>query len=244
MAGLPATSIGFETLAEGEHELELNAGGKTRRVIFDSAEGPSLAIFLRTDRNVGGLRIHTGEDGATIYLDGKKYRRLTRRGRALIYLYPNQYTVRIEKQGFRVPAEQTVRIRKGEQSRLDFKLTPLPTTATLKIPNGMPGATVLIDGTRSASFRRMAVSRRRTLSRDGTASRFAKTSINSESRAGFSKRTARSRSTVCSKARWERCAWKSARPRSRRASAYGAKARGTIAPSSTRRCSSKRAPTR
>ena len=144
--GLPATSIGFETLAEGEHELELNAGGKTRRVIFDSAEGPSLAIFLQTDRNVGGLRIHTGQDGATIYLDGKKYRRLTRRGRALIYLYPNQYTVRVEKQGFRAPSEQTVQIRKGEQSRLDFKLTPLPTTATLKIPNGIPGATVLIDG--------------------------------------------------------------------------------------------------
>ena len=146
LAGLPATSIGFETLAEGEHELELNAGGKTRRVIFDSAEGPSLAIFLQTDRNVGGLRIQTGEDGATIYLDGKKYRRQTRRGRALIYLYPNQYTVRVEKQGFRVAPEQTVQIRKGEQSRLDFKLTPLPTTATLKIPNGMPGATVLIDG--------------------------------------------------------------------------------------------------
>ena len=146
LSGLPATSLGFDALAKGEHELELNAGGKTRRVIFDSAEGPSLAIFLRTDRNVGGLRIHTGEDGATIYLDGKKYRRLTRRGRALIYLYPNQYTVRVEKQGFRVAPEQTVQIRKGEQSRLDFKLTPLPTTATLKIPNGIPGATVLIDG--------------------------------------------------------------------------------------------------
>ncbi len=146
LSGLPATSLGFDALAKGEHELELNAGGKTRRVIFDSAEGPSLEIFLRTDRNVGGLRIHTGEDGATIYLDGKKYRRLTRRGRALIYLYPNQYTVRVEKQGFRVAPEQTVQIRKGEQSRLDFKLTPLPTTATLKIPNGIPGATVLIDG--------------------------------------------------------------------------------------------------
>ena len=146
LSGLPATSLGFDALAKGEHELELNAGGKTRRVIFDSAEEPSLAIFLRTDRNVGGLRIHIGEDGATIYLDGKKYRRLTRRGRALIYLYPNQYTVRVEKQGFRVAPEQTVQIRKGEQSRLDFKLTPLPTTATLKIPNGIPGATVLIDG--------------------------------------------------------------------------------------------------
>ncbi len=146
LSGLPATSLGFDALAKGEHELELNAGGKTRRVIFDSAEGPSLEIFLRTDRNVGGLRIHTGEDGATIYLDGKKYRRLTRRGRALIYLYPNQYTVRVEKQDFRVAPEQTVQIRKGEQSRLDFKLTPLPTTATLKIPNGIPGATVLIDG--------------------------------------------------------------------------------------------------
>ena len=146
LAGLPATSLGFDSLAEGAHELELSAGGKPRRVIFDSAEGPSLAAFLQTDRNVGGLRIHTGEDDAAIYLDGKKYRRRTRRGRALIYLYPNQYSVRVEKKGFRAPAEQVVQIRKGEQGRLDFKLTPLPTTATLKIPNGLPGATVLLDG--------------------------------------------------------------------------------------------------
>ena len=146
LAGLPATSLGFDTLDEGAHELELSAGGKTRRVTFDSAEGPSLTAFLQTDRNVGGLRIHTDEDDTTIYLDGKKYRRRTRRGRALIYLYPNQYSVRVEKEGFQAPAEQVVQIRKGEQSRLNFKLTPLPTTATLKIPNGIPGATVLLDG--------------------------------------------------------------------------------------------------
>ena len=132
-------------LAPGTHELAITAGGNTRKVDFDSLESPVLATFIQSDRNVGGLRIDTGEDGVSVYLNGEKYRRETRRGRLLIYLYPKTYSVRVEKDGFRPSKEQTVEVRKGERVALDFKLEPLPTTATLRIRNSVPGAQVLLD---------------------------------------------------------------------------------------------------
>ena len=142
----PGANPESNTLAEGAHELEVRTAGRPHRVVFDSGDGPSLAAFLQTDRNVGALRIDTEEDDVTIFLNGKKYRRKTRRGRALIYLYPNKYSVRVEKDGFRSPEEQVAEIKKGEQRRLDFRLVSLPATASLKIRNGVPGASVLVDG--------------------------------------------------------------------------------------------------
>jgi tetratricopeptide (TPR) repeat protein len=136
----------WSDLTEATHELQVTAGGKTRKVDFDSLPSPMLATFIQSDRNVGGLRIDTGEDGVAIFLNGEKYRRVTRRGRALIYLFPKTYSVRVEKEGFRPSGEQSVEVRKGERVALDFRLEPLPTTATLRIRNGVPGAQVLLDG--------------------------------------------------------------------------------------------------
>ena len=115
-------------------------------MIFDSQPSPVLTAFVQSDRNVGGLRINTGEDDVAIYLNGEKYRRVTRRGRLLIYLYPKTYRVRAEKAGFRPTQEQAVDVKKGEQVSLDFTFDPLPTTATLRIRDGVPGGQVLLDG--------------------------------------------------------------------------------------------------
>ena len=138
----------WNDLTEGSHELQVTTGGKSSKLIFDSQPAPVLAAFVQSDRNVGGLRINTGEDDVAVYLNGEKYRRLTRRGRLLIYLYPKTYRVRAEKEGFRPTPEQAIDVKKGEQVTLDFTLDPLPTTATLRIRDGVPGTQVLLDGNR------------------------------------------------------------------------------------------------
>ncbi|MDA1312841.1 MAG: PEGA domain-containing protein [Acidobacteria bacterium] len=140
------TATEWNDLGEGAHEIEVKTGGTTRKVEFDSLPSPLLAAFIQSDRNVGGLRIDAAEDGVAIFLNGDKYRRVTRRGRLLIYLYPKTYSVRVEKEGFRPSGEQTVAVRKGEQVALNFTLEPLPTTATLRIRDGAPGTQVLLDG--------------------------------------------------------------------------------------------------
>jgi len=52
----------------------------------------------------------------------------------------------VAKEGFENEPEQRVAVRKGEESKLEFKLRPLPRVATLSISGGPPGAQVLLDG--------------------------------------------------------------------------------------------------
>jgi hypothetical protein len=136
------SNLEWENLSAGSHDLQLTTGGKTHEIVLETSSAPRIMAFLRSDRNVGGVRIQTGEDGVSIFLNGEKYRRLTKNGRALLYLYPKKYRVRVEKEGFESPAEQVVEVRKGAQARLDFKLTPLPATATLSIRGAVPRADV------------------------------------------------------------------------------------------------------
>ncbi len=145
----------FTGLSEGSHELTLAAGQDRQSVFFDAGPQPALTAFIQTDRNYGALRIRTGMDGANVYLNGKKYRRATRNGELVVYLYPEQYSVWVEKDGFRSPAAKTVAIRAGERSRLDFSLSPLQTSPFLagsaafgsEVPlNGSAPATMGLEG--------------------------------------------------------------------------------------------------
>jgi PEGA domain len=149
--GQPVGKLGsdglvLDNLSEGTHELTLGSGKQQRKFVFDSTPAPLLAAYLSSDRNVGTLRVNTAEDGVQIFLNGTAYRYKTLHGRRLIYLHPKRYEVRVEKDGFRSPEVQTVEINKGEEARLDFELSPLPQTATLRIANGISGTEVWIDG--------------------------------------------------------------------------------------------------
>jgi serine/threonine-protein kinase len=145
---VPAEGLDLPNLPEGAHEVKLGQGNEQLTFAFNAGGVPTLAAFLKSDRNVGGLRIETGEDAVTVYLNGQEYRRKTQRGRLLIYLMPRQYSVRVEKPGFEAVGEQVAEVVRGEETRLEFKFTPLPETASLTIRNAPPGAEVLVDGGR------------------------------------------------------------------------------------------------
>jgi serine/threonine-protein kinase len=145
---VPPDGLELRDLAEGTHEITLGAGKDQLNVAFQSSAVPSLAVFLKSDRNVGGLRLETKEDGATVYINGQPYRRKTQRGRLLVYLVPRNYTVRVEKEGFEPSAEQTIEVVRGEEVNLTFNLAPLPQTAVLIVRNAPPGAEVIADGVR------------------------------------------------------------------------------------------------
>jgi hypothetical protein len=149
--GQPVGKLGTDALvlndlSAGSHELTLGSGKQQRKFVFDSTAAPLLAAYLGSDRNVGTLRLVTGEDDVAIFINGTPYRNKTVRGRRLIYLTPKQYEIRVAKDGFRAPAVQTVEIRKGEEAQLKFEMSPLPKTATLRINNGVSGTEVWIDG--------------------------------------------------------------------------------------------------
>jgi hypothetical protein len=89
-----------------------------------------------------------GQDGASVFLNGKLQRQLTQAGQLrLPNLELKDYVVQVSKSGFQDPPQQTIRLRKGEPARLIFNLQPQPHLASLTIQGGAPGTTVLVDQT-------------------------------------------------------------------------------------------------
>lgn len=154
--GRPVGTVGknaldLPQLAPGQHELVLQErAGLPRKLSFESGARPGITACLLADRNVGALRILTGEDGAEVFINGRKQRRATSRGRLLLYLPPKQYAVRVEKPGLVAP-EQNVEVRRGEEAKLEFKLEP--PKAVLVISRAPAGAEVWLDGVRAGSVR-------------------------------------------------------------------------------------------
>jgi eukaryotic-like serine/threonine-protein kinase len=145
-ANVDSNGLDFTDLSTGTHELILDGpAGQHDRVVFDAQPSASVYASLRTNRNVGELRVTANEDDAEVYINGEKYKRKTTHGRLLIYLAPKQYTVRLQKDGF-APVEQTVEMKNGEETAADFKL--LPAKATLSVRHAPPGSDVLVDGNR------------------------------------------------------------------------------------------------
>lgn len=136
------TGLTVEGLQEGPH----NVDGTGSAASFLADNQPRLALALNTDRNVGGLRIVTGQDGATVYLNDKPYRRKTSQGSLLVFVYPGSYRVRVEKPGFITSTEYTAEVRKGARAQIEADLKPEPKLATLKILGAPVGAQVRIDG--------------------------------------------------------------------------------------------------
>ncbi|HEY2015085.1 MAG TPA: protein kinase [Bryobacteraceae bacterium] len=134
-------------LAQGNHELAIGEGASLRSMVVSVGSAPTLTVFLKSDRNVGTLVLVTGEDGARVFLDGKEYRRKTQKGQVRIAnLASKEYAVRVAKDGFQDAPEQRVTIRKGEELKLELKLTPVPKMASLALAGALPGAQVLLDG--------------------------------------------------------------------------------------------------
>ena len=147
MGTISSAPLELPNLLPGTHDLVLGTGKDERKVSFQVGTTPALTVFLSTDRNVGNLLIVTGEDGATVLLNGRKYPRTTRRGELVIAnLEPKRYTVAVVKDGFQKAPQQEVNVQKGQVEKLVFALQPAPTVASLVIAGATPLAEVLLDG--------------------------------------------------------------------------------------------------
>jgi hypothetical protein len=129
----------------GDQTLTIGEGKDQRKLVVPFGPTPSLTAFLKADVvDKGTLVVSTGEDGATVFVNGTPYWRKTKRGELRIQTL-GSLTVKVAKPGFEPPPEQTVEIKKGEETRVAFVLTPVQTVAALEIRNGVVGTQVLID---------------------------------------------------------------------------------------------------
>jgi len=141
-----ADGVELTAMSPGPHSLAVRQANDLHTVEMEIGTVPTLTLFLGSDLNVAALLVVTGEDKAQVFLDGQLYKRQTKAGQLLITnLSPKKYAVRVAKSGFQEVAEESVTLKKGQQSRLTFKLVALPKLATLSIQGGVPGTEVRVD---------------------------------------------------------------------------------------------------
>jgi hypothetical protein len=136
--------VDLQNFREGDNELAIGEARDQRTFRENFGRTPMLTVFLKSDLNAGTLIVSTDEDGVRVFINGKEYRRKTQRGEVRIPIL-GKVNVKVSKDGFEDPPQMTAEVKKGADTRLDFKLTPTPKTATLEIVGGTPGAEVLID---------------------------------------------------------------------------------------------------
>jgi len=143
-----ANGADMPAVPAGDHTLSLSLGKDRHTVDLGIGSGPTLAVYLLSDQNIGTLVVTTGEDDMVqVYLDGQLQKHETRGGQLRIpNLAPKDYVVRVAKSGFQDVAEQKVTIHKGEQARVAFKLEAIPHLAALAIEGAPAQSEILIDG--------------------------------------------------------------------------------------------------
>jgi len=143
---VPADGLDLPSVARGSHELTVSRGSEEYKLAVEATPAPALTAFVESGQNVGTLVVVTGQDKATVFLNGKALTQQTQAGQLRVAnLEPKDYVVRVAKPGFQDVAQQHIRIRKGQQARVVFGLLPVPHMAQLIIQGGPAGATVLID---------------------------------------------------------------------------------------------------
>ncbi len=143
LGSIGAEGLSLSQLSAGDHTLTVGTGGDAKNIIANLGTGPKLVAFLKRDVEAGTLVVVTGEDDATVFLNGKPLARKTRSGRLRIpFLGVRSYRVKVAKDGFEAPAEQTVNVRKGDETKVAFVLKPVVTEATL-VARGLPEGTEL-----------------------------------------------------------------------------------------------------
>ena len=136
--------VDLKTFQSGVDELVLGEGKDQVSVKESFGPAPMLTAFLRSGVSTGTLIVSTGEDDVRVFLNNREYARRTQRGQVRIQIL-GPVSVRVIKEGFDSLPVQTADVKKGAETRLDFKMKASPQFATLLVLGGTPGAEVLLD---------------------------------------------------------------------------------------------------
>jgi serine/threonine protein kinase len=140
------SGIDVPDLAPGDHSVILTEGKDRHTMSLTNGSAPILQIQLYSDRNVGSLLIQTGEDDASVQIDGKPQKKRSKGGQVRITNLPvKAHTVRVSKDGFQEAPEQSVEIKKGEEAKLQFTLRQVPTVSALAIHGAAAGLQISLD---------------------------------------------------------------------------------------------------
>lgn len=115
--------VDLSSFDPGQEELVIEQGSDRRSMKGNFSAAPTLTAFLTPDPK-GVLIVSTGEEEVRVFVNGEEYPQRTAHGELRIpALGPMR--VRVMKEGFESPPEQTADLKKAATVRLEFKMNPL-----------------------------------------------------------------------------------------------------------------------
>lgn len=137
--------LALDDLGQTDHELQVGQNRDKQRFVWTYTPAPVLTVYVKSDPNAGTVVVMAGQDGVSVSIEGKAYRRMTAQGQIRIPLKVGEYTIAVHKDGFIDPPPQTVEVKKAEETAVQFSLEPAPQIAALQIKGAAPGTQVFID---------------------------------------------------------------------------------------------------
>ncbi len=137
--------LALDDFGKTDHELQIAQNKDRQRFVWTYTQAPVLTVYVKSDPNAGTLVVMAGQDGVSVSIDGKTYRRVTAQGQLRIPFKVGEYTVTAHKNGFVDPPPQTVEVKKAEETAVQFSLEPIPQVAELQIRGALPATQVIID---------------------------------------------------------------------------------------------------
>jgi len=128
----------------GRHEVEVRlAGYQPYRATVNPRPGERVQLFaqLSPEPRQGTLSVASTPSGAEVYVEGA----LRGRTPLSLALPEGRYGVELRLSGYQ-PYRATVQVRRGETTRLEARLVPLPRTGTLYLETSPQGAEVYLEG--------------------------------------------------------------------------------------------------
>ncbi|MFD3006128.1 PEGA domain-containing protein [Thermus tengchongensis] len=128
----------------GRHEVELRLSGyQPYRVTVNPRPGERVQVFaqLVPERRQGTLAVTSSPSGAEVYVEGA----LRGRTPLSLSLPEGRYAVELRLSGYET-YRATVQVRRGETTRLDVRLNPIPRTGTLLLESSPTGAEAYVNG--------------------------------------------------------------------------------------------------
>jgi hypothetical protein len=154
--GKPAGQAGpdglvLDNLGSTDHELQVAQANDRQRFVLTYAPAPVLTVYVKSDPSAGTVTVNAKQDGVSVFINDKPYRRKTENGAVRIPLRVGGYVIKVHKDGFVDPPPQSVDVKKGEESELSFDLQPVLNLASLEIRDAAPGTAVYVDKTQVAT---------------------------------------------------------------------------------------------
>lgn len=143
--------LALDNLGSADHELQVAQGSDKQRFVMTYTPAPVLTVYVKSDLYAGVVTVITKQDGASIFIDDKPYRRKTDKGQIRIPLKVGEYVIHVHKDGFIDPPPQNVEIKKAEEAELTFNMEPVPNLASLEVRGAAPGTAVYVDKEQAAT---------------------------------------------------------------------------------------------